>query len=60
MRSLLLLLVLGGCATALPHRAADPSLAGTPPAEAASLDWRQPSDAMIDPGGALGHTGYKR
>jgi len=69
MRSILLFLALGGCASAVPHPAADPNQAGAPlvyrplaemapaPAEASPLDWRAVNDDMRGLGGHAGHAG---
>jgi hypothetical protein len=68
MRTLLLLLLaLGGCASAVPHPAADSAQAGiplgyrplaeiAPPVPAAQPDdWRATNDAMHTDGGHAGH-----
>ena len=69
MRSILLFLALAGCASAVPHPAADPNQAGTPLnyrplaetapalAEVPPLDWRSVNDEMRGLGGHAGHTG---
>jgi len=69
MRSIWILLALGGCASAVPHPAADAAnpgqpltyrpLAETAPALPAAppLGWRQVNDEMRGLGGHAGHTG---
>jgi hypothetical protein len=67
MRTLLLLLALSGCASAVPHPAADPAHSGirltyrplaeaAPPVRAAQPDdWRAANDAMGVDGDHAGH-----
>lgn len=69
MRPFLLLLALGGCASAVPHPAADPAQPGAPLAyqplaeaaptiaESTPLGWRAVNDEMRGLGGHAGHTG---
>lgn len=69
MRPILLVLALGGCASAVPHPAADPTRAGTPlvyqplaelaPAipEAPPLDWRATNEEVRGLGGHAGQAG---
>jgi hypothetical protein len=69
MRPILICLALGGCASVVPHPAADPAQAGSPLlyrplaettpaiAETPPLDWRAVNDEMRDLGGHAGHTG---
>jgi hypothetical protein len=69
MRPILLILALGGCASAVPHPAADPARSGAPLvyrpltetapalAELPPGDWRAVNDEMRGLGGHAGHTG---
>jgi hypothetical protein len=67
MRTLLLLLALGGCASTTPHPSADPTRGGrplnyrplaeiAPPIPAAQpVEWRTANDAMRTDGDHAGH-----